>query len=55
MKTKSEQLFETFLTVNNVKFEKIEEIRKKGEYRPRLLGYGRRSTPRVRTQGTRRG
>jgi hypothetical protein len=37
MKTKSEQLFETFLTANNVQFEKIEEIKEKGAYRPDYL------------------
>ena len=37
MKTKSEQLFETFLTANNVQFEKIEEIEEKEAYRPDFL------------------
>jgi len=37
MKTKSEQLFETFLTANNVQFEKIEEIKERGAYRPDYL------------------
>jgi hypothetical protein len=37
MKTKSEQLFETFLTANNVQFEKIEEIKEKEAYRPDFL------------------
>ncbi|MCX6632987.1 MAG: hypothetical protein NTW28_35780 [Candidatus Solibacter sp.] len=37
MKTKSEQLFETFLNANNVQFEKIEELKEKGAYRPDYL------------------
>jgi len=34
MKTKSEQLFEDFLTANNIQFEKIEEIKEKAARRP---------------------
>ena len=37
MKTKSEHLFETFLIANKVRFEKIEEIKEKGERRPDYL------------------
>lgn len=37
MKTKSEQLFEGFLTTNNVQFEKIEEVNEKAERRPDYL------------------
>jgi hypothetical protein len=34
MKTKSEVLFEGFLTCNGIPFEKIEEVKEKGAYRP---------------------
>src|SRR2546423_7131171 len=34
MKTKSEEVFEGFLTDNNIQFEKIEEIKEEGAYRP---------------------
>ncbi len=37
MKTKSEEVFESFLTLNNLPFEKIEEILEKGEHRPDYL------------------
>ncbi len=37
MKTKSEELFEAILTANNVRFEKIPEIKEKGAYRPDYL------------------
>lgn len=37
MKTKSEQLFEDFLTANHVQFEKIEEVKEKAARRPDYL------------------
>ncbi len=37
MKTKSEEVFEVFLTVNKVQFEKIEEVKEKAAHRPDYL------------------
>lgn len=37
MKTKSEEVFESFLTLNNIPFKKIEEIKEKASYRPDYL------------------
>lgn len=37
MKTKSEQLFESFLTANNVQFKKIEEVNIEAAHRPDYL------------------
>ena len=37
MKTKSEELFETFLNLNNLSFQKIEEVLVKGARRPDYL------------------
>ncbi len=37
MKTKSEEIFENFLNLNNLPFEKIEEVSTKGAHRPDYL------------------
>jgi len=37
MKTKSEEVFESFLALNNVPFQKIEEVKEKASYRPDYL------------------
>jgi hypothetical protein len=37
MKTKSEEVFESFLALNNVPFKKIEEVREKASHRPDYL------------------
>ena len=37
MKTKSEEVFESFLTLNGLVFQKIEEVLKKGAHRPDYL------------------
>ncbi len=37
MKTKSEEIFENFLNLNNLSFEKIEEVLVKGAHRPDYL------------------
>ena len=37
MRTKSEEVFERFLTINNVLFQKIEEVPAKGAHRPDYL------------------
>jgi hypothetical protein len=37
MKTKSEEVFESFLTLNNIPFQKIEEVKEKASYRPDYL------------------
>jgi hypothetical protein len=39
MKTKSEEIFETFLTLNNLPFQKIDEVNDKSSYRPDYLVY----------------
>lgn len=37
MKTRSEDVFENFLTLNNVPFQRIEEVKEKGSHRPDYL------------------
>jgi hypothetical protein len=37
MKTKSEEVFENFLTLNNILFQRIEEVKEKASHRPDYL------------------